>query len=134
MSIIRFWKSYICSNKLDCVRNRLPFLTTQTVLDRIDLRLDGMFALELWDLKLYLFLEEIYRISDRYRKSHKIDAMKDIDSVLSNVQSARQEALMCVFEYKEVVIEMILKGRSPIMRHASRNHRVVLDWLFDRII
>ena len=25
------------------------------------------------------------------------------------------------------------KGRSPTMRHVSRNHRVALDWLFDRI-
>ena len=28
---------------------------------------------------------------------------------------------------------MIIKGRSPTMRHVSRTHRVVLDWLFDLI-
>ena len=28
---------------------------------------------------------------------------------------------------------MIIKGRSPTMRHVSRTHRVALDWLFDRI-
>ena len=28
---------------------------------------------------------------------------------------------------------MILKNRSPAMRHVSRTHRVALDWLFDRI-
>ena len=28
---------------------------------------------------------------------------------------------------------MIIKGRSPAMRHVSRTHRVALDWLFDRI-
>ena len=28
---------------------------------------------------------------------------------------------------------MIVKGRSPTMRHVSRTHRVALDWLFDRI-
>ena len=31
------------------------------------------------------------------------------------------------------MIKMILKGRSPTMRHVSRTHRVALDWLFDRI-
>ena len=31
------------------------------------------------------------------------------------------------------VIKMIIKGRSPTMRHVSRTHRVALDWLFDRI-
>ena len=59
--------------------------------------------------------------------------MKDIDSVHSNVQSARQEALLYVFEDNEAVIKMIMKGRSPTMRHVSRTHRVALDWLFDRI-
>ena len=28
---------------------------------------------------------------------------------------------------------MMIKGRSPTMRHVSRTHRVALDWLFDRI-
>ena len=28
---------------------------------------------------------------------------------------------------------MIIKGRSPTMRHVSGTHRVALDWLFDRI-
>ena len=60
--------------------------------------------------------------------------MKNIDSVPSNVQSSRQEALLYVFEDKEAVIKMIIKGRSPTMRHVSRTHRVALDWLFDRII
>ena len=59
--------------------------------------------------------------------------MKYIDSVPSNVQSARQEALLYVFEDNEAVIKMIMKGRSPTMRHVSRTHRVALDWLFDRI-
>ena len=59
--------------------------------------------------------------------------MEDIDSVPSKVQSARQEALLYVFEDNEAVIKMIIKGRSPTMRHVSRTHRVALDWLFDRI-
>ena len=71
---------------------------------------------------------------NKHHKSHnKIDAMQDIDSVPSNVQSARQEALLYVFEDNDAVIKMILKGRSPTMRHVSRTHRVALDWLFDRI-
>ena len=51
----------------------------------------------------------------------------------SNVNSSRQEALLYVFEDNEAVIKMIIKGRSPTMRHVSRTHRVALDWLFDRI-
>ena len=68
----------------------------------------------------------------KHHKSHnKIDVMRDIDSLLSNVQSASQEALLYVFEDNEGVIKMIIKGRSPTKRHVSRTHRVALDWLFD---
>ena len=105
------------------------------------LRLDKLLALDLWDL---IVLGNVSRVSDRsgkpesdehkHHKSHnKIDVMKDIDAVPSNVQPARQEALLYVFEDNEAVIKMIIKGRSPTMRHVSRTHRVALDWLFDRI-
>ena len=107
------------------------------------LRLDGLSALELWDL-IVSVLGNVSRVSDRsgkpesddhkHHKSHnKIDVMKDIDAVPSNVQSVRQEALLYVFEDNEAVIKMIIKDRSPTMRHVSRTHRVALDWLFDRI-
>ena len=67
-------------------------------------------------------------------KSHnKIDAMHDIDYDPSNVQSSNQEALLYVFDNNEAVIKMIMKGRSPTMRHVSKTHRVALGWLFDRI-
>ena len=56
-----------------------------------------------------------------------------IDSFPSSVQSARQEALLYVFEDNEAVIKMILKWRSPTTRHVSRTHTVALDWFFDRI-
>ena len=41
--------------------------------------------------------------------------------------------MLYVFEDNEAVIKMIIKGRSPTMRHVARTHRVDLDWLFDRI-
>ena len=104
------------------------------------LRLDGLLALELWDLIVSVF-GNISHVSDRTgqpvngknKSYNKIDVMQDIDSVPSNVQSASREALLYVFEDNEAVIKMILKGRSPTMRHVSRTHRVALDWLFDRI-
>ena len=38
-----------------------------------------------------------------------------------------------IFEDIAAVIKMIIKGRSPMMRHVSGAHRVALDGLFDRI-
>ena len=100
------------------------------------LRLDGLLALELWDLIVSVF-GCVSPISDRtgqpvndVKKHHKsqgkINVMENIDSVPSNVQSSRQEALLYVFEDNEAVIKMIIKGRSPTLRHVSRTHRVHL--------
>ena len=47
--------------------------------------------------------------------------------------SSRKEALLKIFEDNEAVIMMIIKGRSPTMRHVSRTHRVALDWFFHGI-
>ena len=90
------------------------------------LRLDGLPALELWDLIVSVF-------SGKNKSHNKINDVHDIDLVPSNVQSASREALLYVFKDNEAVIKMIMKGRSPTMRHVSRTHRVALDWLFDRI-
>ena len=107
------------------------------------LRVDGLLALELWDLIVSVF-GSVSHVSHRsgqpdndVNKHHKslrrISVMENIDSVPSNVQSSSQEALLYVCEDNEAVIKMISKGRSPTMRHVSRTHRVALDWLFDRI-
>ena len=63
-------------------------------------------ALELWDLVVSV-LGTVSRISDgsgkpdndvhkRHKSQKNIDVIKDIDSVPSSVQSARQEALYCM--------------------------------------
>ena len=101
------------------------------------LRLDGLLALELWDL-IVSVLGNVSRVSDgseqpdndvhKHHKSHKkTDVMEDIDSVSSNVQPSRQEALLFVFEDNEAVSKMIIEGWSPTIRHVSRTHRVALD-------
>ena len=111
------------------------------------LRLDGLLALELWDL-IVLVLGNTTQNHDRTEQavvcpdaSHvqgqqsrgMFHVLNNVECVPSTVQSSHQEALLYVFEDNEAVIKMIIKGRSPTMRHVSRTHRVDLDWLFDRI-
>ena len=95
------------------------------------LRLDGLFALDLWDLIVSVF-GSVSQISDRtgrlvhdvekrHKSQMKIDVMGDIDSVPSNVQCSRQEALLYVFEDNEAVIKMIIKSRSPTMTHLQNS-------------
>ena len=59
--------------------------------------------------------------------------LSNVDFVSSNVNSSHKGAMLYIFEDNEAVIKMIIKGRSPTLRHVSRTHRVALDWLFDRI-
>ena len=107
------------------------------------LRLDGLPALDLWDL-IVSVLGNTTQTTERpgrpviidksQRSQGKINVLNNnIECVPSNVQSSHQEALLYVFEDKEAVIKIIIKGWSPTMRHVSRTHRFALDWLFDRI-
>ena len=109
------------------------------------LRSNGIPALDLWDL-IVLVLGNTTQNHDRTGKlvvcrdkNHARQQSRGVTNVVDNVdlvpsivQSAHQEALLCVFEDIKTVIKMIIKGESPTMRHVSRTHRVVLDWLFDR--
>ena len=69
------------------------------------LRLDGLPALELWDLIVSVF-GNFSHVSDgpgqpvngKNKSYNKNDVVHDIDAVPSNVQSASQEALLYVFE------------------------------------
>ena len=74
-----------------------------------------------------------HTIHKRKQSQRVINDLDNVDFTPSNVQSSHQEALLYVFEDNEAVIKMIIKGRSPTMRHVSRTHRVALDWLFVRI-
>ena len=117
------------------------------------LRLDGITAFDLWDLivavlgntnqshkeqgDLSMNKREVrsppHTIQKRKQSQRVINGLDNVDFSPSNVKSSNEEALLYVFEDNEAVIKMIIKGRSPTMRHVSRTHRVALDWLFDRI-
>ena len=120
------------------------------------LRMDGIPALDLWDL-----VKEVFHSSPTQSKETKDQArgnslrdttsnkntqnqtevpiqhdtleLSNVDYVSSNAKSSLFCAGLYVFEDNEAVIKMTIKGRSPTMRHVSITHRVALDWLFDRI-
>ena len=75
----------------------------------------------------------LHTIQKRKQSQRVINDLDNVDFIPSNVTSSHQEALLYVFEDNEAVIKMIIKGRSPTMRHVSRTHRVAHHWLFDRI-
>ena len=108
------------------------------------LRMDGIPALDLWNLIVTVFFTEtrirIIKFGEtriNIQRERKFMERLMIYTMLilfsQTVNSSRREALLDIFEDNEALIKMIIKGRSPTMRHVSRTHRVALDWLFDRI-
>ena len=108
------------------------------------LRVDLSPAPDLWDVVM-----EVLRSSNSTRipanpaagncsRNHKskpkqkgnrdVDQLSHVDYVSTNANSSQGESQLYVFEDNEAVIKMIIKGRSPTMRHVSRTHRVALDW------
>ena len=57
---------------------------------------------------------------DGWKGARRLGVRLDVGRVRSKSLETRNE-------------KMIIKGRSPTMRHESRTHKVALDWLFDRI-
>ena len=135
--------SWMCKKQ-----NSVSHSSTESEIISLDagLRLDGIPTLDLWDL-IVLVLRNTTQNHDtterpvvcpqrnhgRQQSRRVINVLNNVDLVPSNVQFSHQEALLYVFEDNEAVIKMIMKGRSPTMRHVFRTHRVALDWLFDRI-
>ena len=62
-----------------------------------------------------------------------VEQLSHVDHVTTNAHSSQCESQLYIFEDNEAVIKMIIKGRSPTLRHVSRTHRVAQDWLVHRI-
>ena len=101
------------------------------------LRLDGILALDLWDLIVSVLgntnqtPERSGRpvVNDKDQRSQGMTkVLNHIDCVPSNVQFSHQEVLLYVFEDNEAVIKIIINGRSPTMRHVSRTCSIESIW------
>ena len=118
-------------------------------------RMEGISALDLWDLVIDVFhsnsnqkqpfkqvrSDPSYCKASEKRMNSQCNTqvaqrhleLSNVDFVSSNVNLTHKGAMLYIFEDNEGVIKMIIKGRSPTLRHVSRTHRVALDWLVDRI-
>ena len=113
------------------------------------LRMNGIVALDLWDVAMEVLHSSKNKKSStqeaagsclhmsnvklKKKGNQNVDQVSHLNHVTTNQTSFQCEAQLYIFEDEEAVIKMIIKGRSPMMRHVSRTHRVALDWLFDRI-
>ena len=113
------------------------------------LRVFGVPFLDLWDLIVvvlgnthrnhteegfFFFLKNKREVRSPPHTVHKhkqsqrvINDLDNVDFIPSNVQSSHQDALLYVFEDNEAVIKVIIKGRSPTMRHHQKPTRRHID-------
>ena len=124
------------------------------------LRMDGIFDLDLWDVVIEALhssnnvppsqkistpnskpkratgncvRDNVHNIGLKKEGDRNVDQVSNLDYVTINAHYSQGKAKLYIFEDNEAEIKMIIKGRSPMMRHLSRTNRVALDWLFDRI-
>ena len=88
------------------------------------LRLDGIPALDLWDLIVAVLHGNAYQSNQELVDPDESPPLNkfNVDFISSNDHSSRKEAMLYIFEDNEAVIKMIIKERSPTLRHVSRTH------------
>ena len=100
-------------------------------------RKEGLLALTVWDIVTDLLEPPASRARADPWVSIKIPTsqttQETIDYISPNAQESCGRAHLFIFEDNEAVIKMLIKGRSPLMRHVSRTDGTNLDRLFERI-
>ena len=108
--------------------------------------MDGIPARDLWNLVIEVlhssknlpvrrdpWRDYIQKKHTNTKRKKHITRHDVVDHVTTNAKPSHFGAKLYIVEDNEAVFKMISEGRSPTMRHVSRNHRVALDWLVDRI-
>ena len=103
-------------------------------------RMEALPALLLWDLVIDVF-DPPPKVTPKPIKTQETlimykqlyDMFGSIDYVPPSLPISFGRAKLYLLEDNDAVIKMIIKERSPAMRHVARTHRVDLDWLFERI-
>ena len=110
------------------------------------LRMEALPALELWDTIIDVFEPNapLPFAGEQNLFAHTADNQKtttpgpqhvfDVDWVSTTLKASPHRTKLIVLEDNEAVIKMAIKGRSMLMRHVSRTHRIDLSWLFERLI
>ena len=63
----------------------------------------------------------------------QFDVFGSVDYVPPSLPITYGRARLFLLEDNDAVIKMIIKERSPALRHVARTHRVDLDWVFERL-
>ena len=103
--------------------------------------MEGLPALLLWDLVIEVFepsnkpiqAPKLSYAERDFLKRRRFDMFGFIGFVPPSLPISYGQAKLYILEDNDALITMCIKERSPSMKHMARNHRVNLDWLFERL-
>ena len=97
---------------------------------------DGLFALDLVDTVIEVLRSTNNNVQPKHtshqeteavldsktktqhvKRRQKVEQLSEDDYVLTSTHSSQDESQLYIFEDNEAVIKVIIKGRSPTMRH-----------------
>ena len=104
-------------------------------------RMEGLPALTLWSLVIDVFeptskpvLAQELTVQERLTlRRQNFDVFGSVDYVPPSLPTCLGKGKLFLLEDNDAVLKMVVKGRSPNLRHVGRTHRVNLDWLFERL-
>ena len=122
--LVYFCKSHVCSNKLDVQETHTSVSHSST---------EAEIIWTAFPFSLSGFIP--YRIRlDNPRKSFGETRCRPQSQTCKNPSnSSTPTSFQWTLTIQCCCMKMIVKGRSPTMRHMSKTHRNALVWLFDRI-
>ena len=139
--------------EVGCTRNKhVTHSSTDAEIISFDagLRMDGTPAFDLWDLIIEVLHSDWNRkqklkhergnpssikASEKKQSDTKnFLELSHVDFGPSNAKCSHEGTKLYIFLDNEAVIKIIIKSRSPNLRHVPRTHRVALDWLPGRIM
>ena len=84
-------------------------------------RVEGLPAMSFWEAVKPLFSRNVSPGGDSESSTKIRESFQEKQAVMR----------LIVCEDNEAVIKIILKQRSPALRHVSRTHRICLDWTYE---
>ena len=138
-NLTHFWKSKRLFLSVRCARNKRQHTTVLQNQKSFRWMLDCewmdylLLIYGLWWTKCYVHrtvpnhqplpqretVREITNPTPNKKGNRDVDQLSHVDHVTTNANSSQGQSQLYIFEDNEAVIKMIIKGRSPTMRHTE---------------
>ena len=103
------------------------------------MRMEGLPSTMLWDEVIKIMspkakaIGKFMKQKDPREATSLLEYLESVDFVPPSIPDQDPRTRLLLLEDNDAVIKIIIKGRSPQLRHVGRTHRIDTDWLNERI-